>query len=253
MRKAVMVLIAFGASSSAAAADDVPPSLETVLVQNNSLDGIWKITAPTYSGGLSVLHGFRGPLRKMQSVLCRIAERTVRCIGPSLMVEGSVSLKGTEAHFAWGSIMARPVIEAKFTSATAFSGVFSFKFSGIAYTAPDPASGTKLNLSVMPPSSDKEGLVLARLLGEIGNGQPSEMLDTQSRDVQVPPQEDLRALGAVQSIVYVAESGDLLAAKDPKALMPRDYKVYDVEFANGERLCGLRYRPDGKIDGFKCI
>ena len=247
MRIVTVALLAFGGCFAAAAAQT--PDLETVLVQSNSLDGIWKITAPTYSGGLSLLHGFRGPLRKMQNVLCRITGRTVRCIGPSLMVEGTVSLDGSAAHFAWGSAMARPVIDAKFSSTVQFSGDFVFKLSGIAYTAPDPASGAKLNLAALASADDP----LARLLSAVVQGERPELLDLTSKDVQLPTQDALRSLGAVQSIVSLGESGDFLAAKDPRALMTTDYKVFDVEFANGERLCGLRVRADGKIDGFKCV
>jgi hypothetical protein len=258
-RATLMLLTTLIALLSPIAAEDPSSDLEAVLVQSNSLDGIWKISAPVYTGGLSVLHGFRGPLRKMQNILCRINGRTVRCIGPSQMVEGNISLNGTHAHFAWGTFLARPVIEATFVSTTQFSGVFSFKLSGVEYSAPDAASGTRLNLAAIPASDDKEKQLLAQLLRRTDAVQPPESFDVQSRDVQLPTQSELGSLGAVQSVIYVGESGEFVGRQDPQApnsakyRIPTDYRVYDVEFADGERLCGLRTRSDGKIDGFKCV
>jgi hypothetical protein len=253
-----LVIIIAGISPTLAA--DAPATdLESVLVETNSLDGVWKINVPTYSGGLSVLRGFRGSLRKFRTILCRVNDRTVRCIGPALAQEGSISVTGTHAHIAWGSAIARPVIDGNFASATAFSGQFAFKIAGFSHDAPDPATGTKISLSAIPASNDKEGRQLTRMLEELRKGLSSDMLDIQSKDVQLPPQQELHALGGVQSVAYLGESGEFITPTNNKGptpdkyKIPTDYRVYDVEFENGERLCGLRIREDSKIDGLKCV
>lgn len=35
--------------------------------------------------------------------------------------------------------------------------------------------------------------------------------------------------------------------------IPEFFRVYDVEFANGHRICGLHQSDDGTIDGLRCV
>jgi hypothetical protein len=62
----------------------------------------------------------------------------------------------------------------------------------------------------------------------------------------------LRSLGKVRLTLYLGEAplpiGD--DAHGEPTLAP--YYVYDVEFENGERLCAIRKRSDGLVDGFVC-
>ena len=55
----------------------------------------------------------------------------------------------------------------------------------------------------------------------------------------------LRALGTVQAIIYLGAA--------PKWGTLNFFSAYDVEFANGERICGLHQSDDGKVDAFMCV
>jgi hypothetical protein len=36
-------------------------------------------------------------------------------------------------------------------------------------------------------------------------------------------------------------------------IYPSTFNVYQVEFANGQRLCAVHDRGDGVLDGFWCV
>jgi hypothetical protein len=81
--------------------------------------------------------------------------------------------------------------------------------------------------------------MLARSLQELANGA--------KLGGNISPNE-LRALGAVQAVVYLGKT-----TRSPEEKKPYFYSVYQVEFSFGERLCGLHQKDDGVVDTLICV
>lgn len=236
-------------------AEEPPP--EAVLVKGADLSGIWKIETP--DGG-RIAFGFSNKVQfgAMEAEFCRIAQRgsdlRVRCLGPhSYTQDGEGEIEDGHLHIAWGSMMLRLVIDAPVHSATAFTGRFSVKVIGDRHEAPSPASGTKLTLALDAPDPEGLGPLLLQAIGEWVEGglrlpHDRAAIARNAEDWNRVSKRRVHDFGKPLGAIYL---GTVDFRKDGKRYP--FYRVYDVEFENGESLCGLHRRDDGVIDGFLCI
>jgi hypothetical protein len=250
--------------AAGAAAEDVPANVETVIVHASALDGVWKINVPDYFG-IQVNRAEWGDLR---DTFCRIESQNdddvrIHCLSWLMLRNGTVSLDDGKIHLAWGSMMVRLVLDGTLQSAAQFDGNFAFKFSGIRFDNPAPTGAQKISLS-----KDKGGdtELLERLLADGARGAPSAVSYVKKEiDVSFLKQENLQALGQVQSVVYLGQIPYYNRASDPhpkpenhqqwlENRKARDFMgAYAVEFQNGQRICELHRQPDGRIDRFACV
>lgn len=237
-----------------AVAADVAQTPETVLVEGRALVGVWKISTPNEIS-TDLVH--KAQFGAMEDRFCRIDQvrdgLAVRCFAPHLYSgAGTVSVDGAKVHLAWGVALARIVIDAMLQSSSRFDGTFAFKLTGIEYDDPEASTGTKLTLSnAAPDAAGKTGL-LTRILEELANGALTKPHDAaamkrNAEDTKLPSPDELRTLGGVHAVIYV---GQTRKWNDGKRI--DFFSVYDVAFANGDRLCGLHQRDDGVLDGFVC-
>jgi hypothetical protein len=239
------------------AADPVAPSIETVVVDGSALVGVWKMNWPQ-SGSILLFHDANwGPLRDR---FCRIeqarSDLKMYCIGMGgdLFSVGTVTVDRARIHIAWGNMMARLSMDGTLQSATHFNGKFAIKLAGIEYGDPDLATGMKLTLSDSATDSGGNSAILMRLLDQMSKGPITEKIDPQSKNIWPAKPEELRPLGAAKSIIYLGEFTKLIGLKPDGSHQYEDpFSVYDVEFANGERLCGLRQDAGGALQHFACI
>ncbi|MGA7676610.1 MAG: hypothetical protein WCA78_16385 [Rhizomicrobium sp.] len=237
------------------AEDSIATSTETIVVSASALTGVWKMNWPE-SGFIALLHhdAYWGPLRDH---FCRIeqarSDMKVRCIGMGDWT-GTVTVEDGKIHIAWGTMLARLALDGIVQSATHFDGNFAIKLVGIEYDDPQIANGTKLTLSETLPDKAGKSALLGRVLDQMSKGPITEKVDAQSKNIWTAKPEELRPLGAVKSIIYLGEFTKLLDVKsDGSRQYEEPFSVYDVEFANGERLCGLRQDASGALQHFACI
>ncbi len=72
--------------------------------------------------------------------------------------------------------------------------------------------------------------------------------------------EELRSLGKVEAVLYLGEGStvrprfsDVNTTHSIPAFPVFAFSAYQIEFTNGERLCGIHQREDGVLDGFVCV
>ena len=124
-----VTVLAFCAGAATA---DTSPKPEVVVVESGAIDGIWSITAPSKIS-MDLAHATQfGPLSKE---FCRFEGKkdnvTLRCFGPHYGArEGTAQVDDNKVHLAWGSALARFVIDATLDTPFHFGGTFSFKFMG---------------------------------------------------------------------------------------------------------------------------
>jgi len=234
-------LIAFAFVLAATAVQAQP---ETVNVERNrGLEGFWKISVPA---GFSV--GFSGPAKfgPMSDLYCRITQDgDIHCLSGGYAESGTAALDSGKVHIAWGSMMARMAIDATYKDG-GFTGTFTFKLSGIRHDAPEPSIGTR----IYPPTSNEKGSkYLAELMTQLSAGDISSPLDTKAiaaHDGALPT--DIKKLGNVEAIAFLGQT-PLWISKPEGDL----YSVHIVEFAHGERLCGVHQNGEGVLDAFRCV
>jgi hypothetical protein len=217
--------------SAPALAQEAP--METVTVKGSTLIGIWRIdtprTVPKGPSRRTVWHPFH-------SRYCRVTADGDDLVAACLNATASVETDGSKFHFAWGSMLAREVLDVTLVSASRFEGSSGIKLSGVFLGSDDISIGTKLAATPQMPDQAGKTEWLAKAL----DGSFS------STGAQLPPA--IRALGAVKTITYLGEADEGMANKLPFIL-----SAYQVAFANGERLCGLHQREDGTLDAFRCV
>ena len=246
---------------------------ETIEVDGQqTLSGLWKISFPAGASGYMPGRG-RLYMTGMES-FCRLQQtgKNVSAIclpgwGPD---SGDGELDGKDLHLAWGVALARAVIDAKIESASvrAFNGGFALKVFGIRHDAPAPASARKLVLD--PAAVDMAGKanLLTRTLGELAAGAIGTPHDAdvalnfghQMGANQANTADEIRKLGKVEAVLYLGEGSaahsravDVDTTRAALALPGFAFSAYQVEFTNGERLCGIHQREDGVLDGFLCV
>lgn len=249
-RLAAAAMIALSVQCTAANAGE--PSDETVVVEASALIGIWKISTPSE---FNVSFSQKAQFGAMVDRFCRIDrmqdDLVLGCLKPNPSNNsGTVSVHDAKIHLAWGSALARMVIDGTLQSSSRFDGTFGFKVMGIEYKDPSPSIGTKLTVSPVMPDKAGKSKLLAHLLGEMAKGRPTESFDAKSESVHLPTSGALLPLGAVQTISYLGETQKWDGAS--KRFIGF-LSVYEVEFANGQRLCGLHQRNDDVLDGLVCV
>lgn len=190
---------------------------------------------------------------------CRIdrslAKLNVYCLGngKGLFAKGTVTVDGTKIHLAWGTMMLRMVIDGALLTSSNFTGNAGLKLSGIEFDDPEMSLAKKLTLSGAPLDKPGKSALLTYLLDEMRDGAVSEPHADKTENVQFPMPKELGELGKVQTVVYLGEFAKpvgIVPGGGPRNII--NLSVYDVEFANGERLCGLHQQEGGMLDAFMC-
>jgi hypothetical protein len=189
---------------------------QVTVSADRGLVGLWRIQIPQSVA----VRGFFRPagFGEMRDVFCRISEDlSIHCLHGGYPREGTVTLDGDTVHIAWGTAMARFVIDGK-PQGDAITGTFTFKFSGISHDAPAPSLSRRIRASVHDEASE----LRARL----------------------PSLPALNGLGAIQHIAFLGPAPQLNGRGDADF-----YRVYAIEFTGGERLCGL---PRSQAEPMPC-
>lgn len=246
---------------------------ETVEIDGKeSLSGLWKISFPA---GISMYMPGRGRVISTGvESFCRLKQTgenvSAICLpgwGPD---SGDGDLDGQDLHLAWGIALARAVIDAKIETASVrtFNGVFAFKILGIRHDAPLPASARKLVLGPATPDTAGKARLLTQILQELAAGAIVAPHDADAAlnfgsgmtGYKRNTPAEIRSLGKVQAVLYLGE-GSTVRPRFSDADKPYPassfpvftFSAYQVEFDNGERLCGIHQREDGVVDGFVCV
>lgn len=247
--------------------------IEAVEVEGTeTLTGLWKISFP--AGASGYMPGRGRLISTAVESFCRLQQNveivSAICLpgwGPD---SGDGELHGKDLHLAWGTALARAVIDAKIESASfrTFTGVFAVKIFGIRHDAPTPASARKLAPDPKAPDLAGRTKLLTHTLEELAAGTIITPHDADmvlnfgpgmtgyKRDTP----EAIRSLGKVEAVLYLGEGStvrprftELNPAPPVPALAVFAFSAYQVEFSNGERLCGIHQRDDGVLDGFVCV
>jgi len=233
--------------------------IETVtVVGSNSFVGVWKLSVPGVGAPTQPPR-----VRSALDVYCRIEKENndfyTRCF---VFIEGDVRVKDKHIRITWGPTLVRWSIDADLQSDTYFSGTVSDRvlvFGGETY--PGVVTGTKLSLSEQLPDVGGKSSLVKTILEQIEQGRLDLPHDLKAigqnggqfngghfnSDDPLITAKELHPLGTVQSVNYLGTELN----KDIAA--PVLFAVYDVEFENGHRLCGIHQRDDGVIDGFRCV
>jgi hypothetical protein len=246
---------------------------ETVEVDGKeTLSGLWKISFP--AGATMYMPGRGRLISAGVESFCRVQQRGENVFAVCLPGWGADSgdgdLDGKDLHLAWGIALARAVIDAKIESASVrtFNGVFAVKIFGIRHDAPTPASARKLVLDPAAPDTAGRAKLLTQTLEELAAG---TIVTPHDVDVALNfgpgitgyksnTPEEIRSLGKVEAVLYLGEGSTVrprfsdVDTTHPIAAFPVfAFSAYQVEFDNGERLCGIHQRDDGVLDGFVCV
>jgi hypothetical protein len=204
---------------------------ESVTVEKNrNLSGLWRIQVPQ-SVSINFLRDAKfGPMR---DIFCRIENNLdIHCLNGGYSRNGTVMQDGDSVHIAWGSMMARFAIDGRLAG-NSISGKFIFKLSGLPHEAPASSNNFRFTGAMVPQDGGKAS-VLASYLQSL-------------KGADALPRA-LKNLGAVEQIVYLGTSPRLDGGG------ASDYfSVYAMEFAGGERICGVHQRSDGTGDAFPCV
>lgn len=215
--------------------------VETVTVRDAALTGLWKIAVPE-GLGTNFVHTHFGP---MKNIFCRITQTgtafTINCLNGGFSRSGTGTIEGNKVHIAWGVMMARMVIDGEHAG-NSIDGHFTFKLSGISHEDAYPSHSERLTPPVADPDGGKS-VMLKAILEE--KPVPHDDVAIAKNDGALPAPNKL---GAIQVIAYLGTSPKL---DDPHGA--DFYSVYDVEFANGDRICGLHQRDNGVLDAFRCV
>jgi hypothetical protein len=235
----VLVALAFVLLATAVQAQPEIVSVE----HSRRIDGLWKISVPAgFSVGLSAPAKF-GPMRDLY---CRITQGgDIYCLSGGYSENGTATLDGDSVHIAWGSMMARMAIDATYKD-DSLIGTFTFKLSGIRHDAPEPSIGARI---VPPTASDGASKYLAALMTQLSAGKVTSAIDTKAiaaHDGALPT--DIKKLGSVEATAFLGLTPRQIDRPEGDL-----YSVHIVEFALGERLCGVHQNQDGVLDSFRCV
>jgi hypothetical protein len=261
MNRLVVLAFVLALSPLAAVAQN-----ETITVTDESLVGPWRIGMPLWHFFKSDKLANFGPMR---DAYCRVGGKRddlhVYCLQawtPLRTDEGDMSLHGDAIHICWCDFFGRDTIDATQKSPGVFSGSLVTNIIGFPVNrVPGVSIASKIVVSNNTPDVGGKSAVLAKLLADIAGGAPLSslvQLPYKLPDSAPPPtSKELRGLGAIQLVTYLGHT----ATPDEYAAagwtrMPPDraflMQVYDVEFANGERVCELSTREDGVVNGLVC-
>ncbi len=224
--------------------------LETIeVVGSNSFVGIWEISVPTKQ---------TARIQSPRDIFCRIEKEKsdfyTRCF---YFILGDVRVKDKHIHISWGPSLGGWSIDADLQSNSYFSGTVStsvLAFGG--EKIPGTVTGKKLSLPEDVADSAGKALQIRIALEQIEQGRLDLPYDIKAidqhggqfnSDLPLIATKELRLLGSVQSVRYLGRE------PDRGDTTSNFFSVYNVEFENGHRLCGIHQRDDGTIDGFRCV
>ena len=102
----------------------------------------------------------------------------------------------------------------------------------------------------MPPrDSDKGSEYFAALMAQLSAGKVSLPLDAKAiaaHDGALPT--DIKKLGNIEATALLGQTPRQIDRPEGDL-----YSVHIVEFAHGERLCGVHQNGDGVLDAFRCV
>lgn len=190
---------------------------QVTVSTDRGLAGLWRIQTPQ---SVAIRGFFRtAEFGEMRNTFCRIGEDlSIHCLNGGYSRDGTVTLDGDMVHIAWGTAMARFVIDGR-REGDAITGTFTFKFSGISHDAPTPSLSRRVQA-----------------------GANDEAAELRSRLPSVPA---LNKLGAIQHIASLGPSPRLDGRGDADF-----YRVYVIEFSGGQRICGL---PRSQSEPIPCV
>jgi hypothetical protein len=265
MRKAIAAALLALLPAGAVAQQLSALPVETVeSIELDTLTGIWKISFPETILKASLLL-VRGQYRwsDAHQTFCRLThdggdKAVVICLAGGAWREGTATLEGKDIHVAWGTAMTRFVIDARLQSTNAFRGIFSLKLTGFRNDAALPAAGQRFSVPANAPDPAGKTELVADTLAQLANGgitRPhDDAIASRFLGAVANTPAEIQALGKIGAIVYLGEGGRQLgrnAHRNP--LPPFVFSTYQVEFENGQRLCGIHQREDGVLDGFLCV
>jgi len=239
---------------------------ETISVETHNLAGLWRISMP--AGG-SVDWRMNVSFGPMFDNFCRLEgprdNLKAYCMLQNARKSdiGDVSVEDSRVHIAWGNMMLRVTVDGMLQPG-GFTGTYTLKASGISVRAPEQMRASKILLDQDAPDLGGKGAALAKILAGIAGGAPLPSLvpSWTNPRADVITAKDLNGLGPIQTVAYLGRTptkAELIAAlpqerRAKEAPRFNDYAldIYAVEFANGERLCGMHQRADGAIDGLIC-
>lgn len=190
---------------------------EQVTVNTDrGLAGLWQVQVPQ---GFGINLFQRAKFEPMRNIFCRIGEDlSIHCLNGGYSREGAVTLDGDTVHIAWGTAMARFVIDGK-RSGDDITGTFTFKLSGISHDAPTSSRSRRIQTGVKEEAAE----LRARL----------------------PSVSAMGRLGNIEHTAFLGLSPRLGGGADSDF-----YRVYVIEFSGGERICGL---PKGRNEPMPCV
>lgn len=266
-----ILALAFCAVALPAASQPALPTETVTAYGTVSLPGFWKIAIPSSaikrsragtdeasmgeivdgSGFLQDHHILFGPPRDQ---LCRIGAAgdggalAAWCISFGGPQGAAVEAGGKTLSLAWSAGRGvKLTLRGTLNNAQGFGAEFLFEQDRETYRDGDRLAGSKFDLARSGEDSGGMSVMLAGTLAALSLGDAA-LLQAQAPDVAAPPQELLAALGGVVSTAWLGRAPRL---RDPK--LADFFEVYAVEFANGERLCGIHQGPYGKVDGLVCV
>jgi hypothetical protein len=216
----LLFLLAWMLTAGATSAQQVE---EITVGKDRGLAGLWRIQVPDRIDVGIFRSAKFGPMR---NIFCRIGEKGgIDCLNGGFSRHGNVDVNGDAIHIAWGTAMARFVIDGQ-RAADTLSGTFSIKVSGIAHDAPVQSRSVRF---ARPPAAGDDGA--AALMEQLRGGPPP----------------NLAGLGPVEQVIYLGPSPNLNGTGGD------DYfQVYALEFTGAERICGLK-RGETEIAALQCV
>lgn len=149
----------------------------------------------------------------------------------------------THFQLAWGTMMARMVLDGAVESATRFTGHFAIKLAGIPMEDADLTEGSKIETSAAASSTNADTDFLRDILGGATPAHDARL------DATLAAAQAL-SLGGVAAVQDLEQQST--AAKPGTPPRPT-LSVYAVEFEKGERICALHQAPDKRLDAFQCF
>lgn len=220
MRQHLIIVFALLAASASA-----QPVEQITVEKDRGLTGLWRMMVPRSIGIAFFRPAEFGPMRFL---FCRIEEQgAIRCLNGGYSLNGTVTRDGDNVHVAWGTAMARFVIDGTYKN-DAISGRFTFKLSGISHDAPSASHSSRITPG---GEAHAEG---AALLARLRN------------DRRILPRAT-DALGTIEHAAYLGTSPDLdnTGGED-------FFQVYSVEFSGGQRICAA-HPEGGALNAFQCF
>ncbi len=240
-----------------AMAQDAAP-IETIESSGlNTLTGIWKIAFPE----MILNDSYRWS--QATETFCRVThdggdQASITCLAGGAGRNGTATLEEKNLHLAWGSMVARMVVDAKLDGTRTFSGVYALKLTGIRHDAATPASGERFTVPETAPDTAGHAALVSAALVQLAGGAalpPNDIIARQYLGAQPNTPAEIQALGKLEAVLYLGEGSQQRwpAKKGDPVPPPVLFSVYQVEFANGQRLCAIHLGGDGARDGFYCV